>query len=387
MLNFTYYNPTQLVFGKDTIKTIGNHVNNFGVKKVLFLYGKGSIFKNGVYDTAIASLKEHNIDFIELSGVKPNPVLSKVHEAIKIVKDNNLEGIVAVGGGSVVDSAKAIAAGAFYDGDVWDFFEGKAQITKALPIFPILTISATGSEMNAGGVITNEAEGKKWGFGSHLLFPKVSILDPAVQATLPTIQTVNGAVDGLSHVFEAYFGGTPNTDMEDELSEGIIRTIIKHTRILIEDPSNYDSRSELAWSATLALNGINGVGRNGDWSSHGIEHGVSVFNDIAHGSGLAIVMPAWMKYVHSTWPEKFERFAEKIFGITEGTREEKGLKAIEALRAFYKEIGAPITLKEVGVEKKDLDFIADTVAKQGVLGALKTLERDDVYKILEIAFE
>jgi alcohol dehydrogenase YqhD (iron-dependent ADH family) len=387
MLNFNYYNPTKLVFGKDTIKTIGGHVKSFGVKKVLFLYGKNSIFKNGVYDTVVASLKENSIEYVEVSGVKPNPVLSKVHEAIQVVRENNLDGIVAVGGGSVVDSAKAIAAGAFYEGDVWDVFEGKAQVTKALPIFPVLTISATGSEMNNGGVITNEAEGKKWGFGSPLLFPKVSILDPTVQATLPTIQTVNGAVDGLSHVFEAYFGGTSNTDMEDELSEGIIRTIMKHTKVLINDPSNYDSRSELAWSATLALNGINGVGRRGDWSSHGIEHGVSVFNDIAHGSGLAIVMPAWMKYVHSYWPEKFARFGENIFGITEGSIEEKGLKAIEALSAFYKEIGAPITLKEVGVTRKDLDFIADTVAKQGPLGSIKSLDRDDVYKILEIAFE
>lgn len=387
MLNFTLYNPTKLVFGENTIESIGNHLSKYEVKKVLIVYGKGSIMKNGVYDTVVQSLKKHNIEFIELSGVKPNPVLSKVQEGIKIAKENEVDGVLAVGGGSVIDSSKAIAAGACYEGDVWEFFEGKGKVEAALPLFTVLTLSATGSEMNAGGVVTNEEEGKKWSFGSPLLYPKVSILDPSVQRSLPANQTANGAIDAISHVFEAYYGGTESTDMLDELSEGIIRTVITHTRELLKDSNNYKSRSELAFAATIALNGLNGVGRKGDWASHSIEHSLSVLNDIAHGSGLAIVMPAWMKYVHKEDVKKFAKFASHVFNINEGNDEEKALKGIESLRNFYKEIGAPITLKEVGVKKEDLDFIADNAAILGPLGTLKPLYRDDIYKILEIAFE
>ncbi len=387
MLNFTLYNPTKLVFGENTIESIGNHLSKYEVKKVLIVYGKGSIMKNGVYDTVVQSLKKHNIEFIELSGVKPNPVLSKVQEGIKLAKENGVDGVLAVGGGSVIDSSKAIAAGACYEGDVWKFFEGKGKVEAALPLFTVLTLSATGSEMNSGGVVTNEEEGKKWSFGSPLLYPKVSILDPSVQRSLPANQTSNGAIDAISHVFEAYYGGTESTDMLDELSEGIIRTVITHTRELLKDSNNYKSRSELAFAATLALNGLNGVGRKGDWASHSIEHSLSVLNDIAHGSGLAIVMPAWMKYVYKEDVKKFAKFASHVFNINEGDDEEKALKGIESLRNFYKEIGAPITLKEVGVKKEDLDFIADNAAILAPLGTLKPLYRDDIYKILEIAFE
>ncbi|WP_346935178.1 iron-containing alcohol dehydrogenase [Clostridium sp.] len=387
MLNFTLYNPTKLVFGENTIESIGDHLSKYEVKKVLIVYGKGSIMKNGVYDTVVQSLKKHNIEFIELSGVKPNPVLSKVQEGIKLAKENKVDGVLAVGGGSVIDSSKAIAAGACYEGDVWEFFEGKGKVEAALPLFTVLTLSATGSEMNSGGVVTNEEEGKKWSFGSPLLYPKVSILDPSVQRSLPANQTANGAIDAISHVFEAYYGGTESTDMLDELSEGIIRTVITHTRELLKDSNNYKSRSELAFAATLALNGLNGVGRKGDWASHSIEHSLSVLNDIAHGSGLAIVMPAWMKYVYKVDVKKFAKFASRVFNINEGNDEEKALKGIESLRNFYKEIGAPITLKEVGVKNEDLSFIADNAAILAPLGTLKPLYRDDIYKILEIAFE
>ncbi len=361
MLNFTLYNPTKLVFGENTIESIGNHLSKYEVKKVLIVYGKGSIMKNGVYDTVVQSLKKHNIEFIELSGVKPNPVLSKVQEGIKLAKENAVDGVLAVGGGSVIDSSKAIAAGACYEGDVWKFFEGKGKVEAALPLFTVLTLSATGSEMNSGGVVTNEEEGKKWSFGSPLLYPKVSILDPSVQRSLPANQTSNGAIDAISHVFEAYYGGTESTDMLDELSEGIIRTVITHTRELLKDSNN--------------------------WASHSIEHSLSVLNDIAHGSGLAIVMPAWMKYVYKVDVKKFAKFASHVFNINEGNDEEKALKGIESLRNFYKEIGAPITLKEVGVKKEDLNFIADNAAILAPLGTLKPLYRDDIYKILEIAFE
>ncbi|NEU03440.1 iron-containing alcohol dehydrogenase [Clostridium senegalense] len=387
MLNFSYKNPTKLVFGKDTISSLGSNIKSDSIDKVLLLYGKGSIFKNGVYDLVTESLKNNNIEFIELSGVKPNPVLSKVKEGIDIVKNNNLKAIIAVGGGSVIDSAKAISAGSCYEGNVWDLFEGNGKLTKALPIFTVLTLSATGSEMNCGGVITNEDEGKKWSFGSPLLYPRVSILDPSIQSTLPTKQTVNGAVDTITHVFEAYFGGTKNTDMVDELSEGIIRTVIKHSKILINDSNNYNSRCELSFAATLALNGLNGLGRLGDWSSHSIEHSLSVLNDISHGAGLAIIMPAWMKYVYKEDICKFAKMGRNIFNINECDDEKAALSAIEALKNYYKEIGAPTTLKEVGVSFKDLDFVADNAAMSAPLGTFKKLNREDIYKILQIAFE
>ncbi|SFB29723.1 iron-containing alcohol dehydrogenase [Clostridium frigidicarnis] len=387
MLNFKFKNPTKIVFGKDTISTIGSEIADFKVKKVLLVYGKGSIFKNGVYDTAVSSLKNNNIDFLELSGIKANPLLSKVKEGINIVKENNIDGILAIGGGSVIDSSKAISAGACYENDVWELFEGNGKLLNALPVFTILTLSATGSEMNFGGVITNELEGKKWAFGSPLLYPKVSIIDPSIQFTLPKIQTVNGAVDIITHVFEAYFDGVKNTDMIDELCEGIIKTVIKHSKILITDPKNYNSRCELAWASTLALNGLTGVGRHGDWASHDIEHSLSVFNDISHGSGLAIIMPAWMKYVYTCDTAKFAKMAKNIFNIQGDNNETLALNGINELQNFYKYLGAPTTLKEVGVKFEDINTIANNASLLSPMGSLKKLEKQDIQKILQIAFE
>lgn len=387
MLNFSFKNPTNLVFGKNTISSIGNYVKEYNLKKVLLLYGKGSIFNNGVYDDVTSSLKKNHIEFVELSGVKPNPLLSKVKEGINIVKEHSLDAIIAVGGGSVIDSGKAISAGSCYDGDVWDLFENNVKLTSALPLFTVLTLSATGSEMNCGGVITNEKENKKWSFGSPLLYPKVSILDPTIQSSLPVNQTINGAIDTITHVFEAYFGGTKNTDMSDELSEGIIRTVIHHSKILLQNPTNYESRCELAFAATLALNGLNGLGRKGDWASHNIEHSLSVLNDVSHGTGLAIIMPAWMKYVYKEDIDKFAKMGRNIFAITEGSTEEIALKSIDALKNYYSELGAPTTLKAINVSHKDLDFIADNASMLAPLGTFKKLYREDIYNILEIAFE
>ena len=259
---------------------------------------------------------------------------------------------------------------------------------KALPIFTVLTISATGSEMNNGGVITNEEQNKKWSFSSPFTFPKVSIIDPAIQATLSKEQTVYGAIDGISHVFEYYFEGTGNTDIIDEISEGIIRNIMKHVQILIEEPDNYDSRAELAWSCTLALNKTLACGKKGgDWSSHIIEHSLSVFTDIAHGAGLAIIFPAWIKYLYKNDMDKFERFAEKIFNITEGEPEVKIEKAVEELKAFYRRIGAPVSLREIGVKEDELEKLADNASLTLPMGRLKKLSREDILNILKIAYD
>lgn len=385
MKNFDYHNPTRLVFGKDTIKDIGKFVSEYGDKKVLLLYGKGSIFKNGVYDEVVKSLDKYGIEYVEMSGVQPNPVLSKVRETVDFMKKENVDAIVAVGGGSVLDTSKIAAASFYYDGDPWDFYEKKVFPEKALPIYGVLTISATGSEMNSGGVITNEEEKKKWGWGSKYTYPRLSIVDPSIQKTLPVNQTVNGAVDTLTHVFEEYFDGTKDTLMADEFAEGIIRTTMETVKVLIKDPNDYEARANLAWAATLALNGLNGLGRRGDWASHGIEHSISAYYDIAHAEGLAMVMPAWMKFVYKEDVDKFARFGEKIFGITGEDKEEVALKAIEAYKSFLKEIGAPVALSERNIGEDKIDVMAKNALLRGPLGGLKKLEEEDVYKILMLA--
>lgn len=385
MLNFDFHNPTRLVFGQGTIKDLGKYIKEYGDKKVLLLYGKGSIFKNGVYDEVVSSLKEHGIEYVEMDGVKPNPVLSKVIETVDLMKREKVDAIVAVGGGSVLDTSKISAAAYYYDGNPWDFYEGKVCPEKALPIYGVLTISATGSEMNSGGVITNEEEKKKWGWGSKYTYPRLSIVDPSVQKSLPRNQTVNGAVDTLTHVFEAYFGGTSGTLMQDEFSEGIIRTTMASVKVLLENPEDYEARANLAWAATLALNGLNGLGRRGDWASHSIEHSVSAYYDIAHGEGLSIVMPAWMKYVYKNDVEKFARFGEKIFGIVKEDKEEQALAAIEAYKEFLRSIGAPVSLSERNIGEEHLKEMAENAVLRGPLGSLMKLQAEDVYEIYKLA--
>ncbi|MFH1197837.1 MAG: iron-containing alcohol dehydrogenase [bacterium] len=387
MNNFEFYNPTKLFFGKGEISKIGNEIKKYNVTKVLLIYGKASIFNNRVYDQVSASLIKSGVEFIECGGVKPNPVLSKVHEVIELCRKENVDGILAVGGGSVLDSAKAIAAGFFYEGDVWDAFEGKVQLSKTLPLFTILTLSATGSEMNAWAVITNEDENKKWAFSAgESSYPKVTVLDPTAQFSLPRAQTVNGAVDAMAHIFELYFDPTKNTDVQDEIAEGLLRTIIKHTPVLLTKPDNENSRAQIAWSATLALNGLNGAGRSGgDWATHTLEHSLSAFYDIAHGAGLAIMFPAWMKYVYKKDIAKFVRLAEKVFGITAGSDDEKAIKGIDAVKNFFKEIGAPTSLKEINVDETDLDKLADNAALRAPEGRLLKLYRADIYNIYKLA--
>jgi hypothetical protein len=387
MKNFVFYNPTKILFGKGLLNKTGSEILNVGAKKILLLYGRGSIFKNGVYDAVINSLKSNGIDFVEVGGIKPNPTLSKVNEAIEFARRNKVDSILAVGGGSVIDSAKAIAAGYYYHNDVWDFFERKSAVKEALPIFVVLTISATGSEMNSGGVITNEKEQKKWAFGSPLLFPKFSIIDPTVQFSLPWSQTANGVIDAMAHVFELYFNGFDETDIQDEIAEGILRTLIKHSQILHDDPSNYESRSQIAWSATLALNGLNSAGRGrGDWASHMIEHSLSAFYDIAHGEGLGIILPAWMEYLYENDIYKFSRFAEKVFYINVSDKKKQAFEGINELKNFISSLNKPTRLREIGIKEEDIPKIAENASLSLPFGSLKNLTYDDIVSILKLAF-
>ncbi len=388
MNNFTYHNPTKIYFGKDTIKNIGREMRENGIRKALLVCGRQSIFANGVYDRVSSSLVGYHVDFVRFSGVQSNPVLSKVQDGIDLARKEGVDAVLAVGGGSVCDSAKVIAAGVKYDGQVWDLFTGQARIKAALPIFGVLTLSATGSEMNGNAVITKTDENKKWGIGSRHLYPRVSIIDPEFQASLSARDTVNGAVDILSHVFELYFDGSKNVELMQEYSEAIIRTVIKNVKILLADPFDYEARAQMAWAATLALNNSNGVGRKGgDWASHDIEHSVSAFYNVAHGAGLAVVTPAWMRYVYKEDLETFARFAEKIFDITEGSQEQKALQAIEQLVKFFQEIGAPVTLKELGVDYQDLAKMAENAVQQRLLGRLKKLHQEDVLAIYQLAWD
>ena len=379
MKDFVFHNPTKIVFGKGKVKQIGEEIKSFGVKKVLLLYGKGSIKKNGVYDTVTNSLKENGIDWVEVSGVKPNPVLSKVHEAIGVARKENVEAILAVGGGSVIDSAKAVAAGFYYDGDIWDAFIGKYRVERSLPIFVVLTISATGSEMNGGAVITNEKTNQKYSFWSFTSYPKVSIIDPTVQFSLPREQTVYGGVDAIVHVLEYYFDGAKDRILMDRIMESIIKTIMESVEKLINDPKDYIARSNLAWSATLALNGLTSTGSfGGDWSSHVIEHSLSALYDIPHGAGLSIITPAWMRYVMKEDKEKFERFAREIFGKNSAD------EGIEAFKSWLKSMGAPTSLKDAGIPESDIEKIVENAAMRAPFGKLKKLCEEDIREILKL---
>ena len=380
MRNFVFHNPTKYIFGKGTIPKIGEEIKAFGVKKVLLVAGRGSIRKIGVYDTVVESLKEHGVEWVELWGIIPNPVLSKVKEGIELAKKENVDGVLAVGGGSVIDSAKAIANGVFVD-DVWKLFLRKNPLkpTKALPIFVVLTLSASGSEMNGISVITNEEEKVKWSYRSITNYPKVSIVDPTVQFSLPKIQTANGGSDSLSHILETYLTGLP-TDTTVYYNEGLMKSIIYNIDILMDDPKNYEARASFAWASTLAFNGISLAGLGGDWAAHAIEHAISALHpEVAHGSGLAVVQPAVILYRKKFNPEITKRWAKEIFGkdtVEDGVNE---------LRKKYRSWGLPTTLKELGVTKGEWDIIAVKAIEFRSKNAWGELKKEDVYNILSLA--
>lgn len=380
MINYNFFNPTKIVFGQNTIGKIGGIVSEYGYKKVLLIIGGGSVKRNGVYTTVTEALKKADIEWTECSGVRANPELSKVREAIDLARQQGAEAVVAVGGGSVIDTAKAVAVGVYLD-DVWQAFERKAAVTKALPIFTILTISATASEMNSNAVISHTEEGKKWGMGSPLLFPKVSIIDPSVQQSLPWEQTVNGALDALAHIMEFYFVGTVE-ETTIAINEALMKTIISMTDKLQADPEDGSSRANLAWAATLALNGTSGAGlKGGDWACHGMEHSVSSYDaKIAHGAGLGIIFPAWMEYVHAANEPQFTRFAKNVWQC------ETIEQAVEKMRAKIKQWQGNTRLRELGIPEDSLPSIAENAIMRGTLGSLKKLDKNDVEQILQLAY-
>lgn len=354
MNDFTYYNPTKIEFGKEKENNIGKYLHQTGIKKVLLVYGTGSIKQNGLYDRVVTSLRENNIAFEELSDVISNPVLSKTNEGIKLVKEHHIEAILGVGGGSVADSAKAISAGAKYDGDVWDFFINKAQITEALPVFTVMTLSATASEMNGNSVIIKEDTKQKYSISSVLLNPVVSVINPQLMATVSQEYLAYSAVDVIAHSIEVYFTATTHPKFNSRIVESIIKSIMETTEILLNDPDDYDARAEFAWVAIQALNGLTPAGTDGgNFPNHMIEHSLSALYNVAHGAGLAIVIPAWMKWYENQNPAQFKRFAKEIFN------EEDSSKGIEKLENWFAKIGAPVSLKDADIPREGIKTLAE----------------------------
>ena len=350
MNNFVFYAPTMFAFGAGETKRTGELVKRFGGTNVLLVYGGGSIKRSGAYDAVVESLRDAGINFCELSGVQPNPLSGKVYEGVSLVRENGVDFILAVGGGSVIDTAKAIGFGALYDGDFWDFFEGKVPLERSLPVGTVLTISAAGSEGSDSCVITQERGMLKWGCPkTDAIRPKFSILDPEFTTTLPAYQTACGAVDIFAHIVERYFTNTEDVVLTDRLCEALMKTVVDAAPKALAEPTSYAPRADLMWAGMLAHNNSCGVGRVQDWASHQIEHELSAFSDCAHGAGLAVVIPAWMGYVMEHDIDRFAQFAVNVFGCEmDAEHPEVTAKAgIAALRAFFRALGMPEKLSQL----------------------------------------
>ena len=387
MDNFNFYSPTEFVFGKDRESECGEYVKKYGGSKVLIHYGGGSAERSGLLGRVRESLNKSGISFVELGGVKPNPRDTLVHKGIDLCRSEGVDFILAVGGGSSIDSAKAIAAGVPYDGDFWDFYSGKS-IEKALPIGVVLTIAAAGSEGSGDSVITKEDGMLKRGAGSDVLRSKFSILNPALTQTLPAYQTACGATDIMAHVFERYFTNTTEVEITDRLCEAVLITMVKETPRVIADPDNYDARANIMWAGMVAHNGLVGVGRSQDWNSHGIEHELSALYDCAHGAGLAVIMPSWMEFVYKHNVMRFCQMATRVFGCQMNFEnpEATALEGIRRFRSFLHSIGMPINFAELGANEEDIPAL---VEKFGIgrrrTGGFVALSADDITEIYKIA--
>lgn len=386
MENFTFQNPTRIIFGKDTETQVGMETKQYA-DRVLLHYGGGSIKKSGLYERVIASLKKAGVDFIELSGVKPNPRLSLIREGIELCRKHKIRFILAVGGGSVIDSAKAIAVGVPYAGDVWDFYLQKAVIKEALPVGAVLTIPAAGSETSPASVVTNDEGALKRDIGTDLIRPKFAILNPELTFTLPAYQTACGVADIMAHVMERYFTRVKHTDLTDRLCESTLRTVIKYAPLALQNPTDYAARAEIMWAGTVAHNDLLGTGRIGDWGSHLIEHEISGIYDVPHGAGLAVVFPAWMKYVYQEDVGVFARYAVRVWDVEAdfGDPEQTALAGIERLKDFFRRIGLPVTLAELKVGTDRLEEMAAKCTERGPVGNFKKLDKKDVYEVYRLA--
>ena len=387
MENFIFDGCTRVIFGKNTEAGVADEIKKFGGKKVLLHYGMGSIKKSGLYDKIIKILKDNQLDIVELGGVKPNPVLSKVKEGIKVCRDNGVDFILAAGGGSTIDSAKAIAVGVPYDGNVWDFAEAKAEPQSALPVGVILTIPAAGSETSRYSVITNEDglwKRDAVNANNELIRPKFAIFNPELTFTLSPFQTTCGIVDIMSHVMERYFSRTRNVDLSDKLCEAVMKAVIRNASIVIQEPQNYNARAEIMWAGSIAHNDLVGMGRDWDFVSHRVGVELSAIYDIAHGASLSIAFPAWMKHVYKLYPEIFAKFAVNVWNVSYDfdSIERTAYEGIKRQENFYKEFNMPTRLSEVNIPSDRFDEIAEKCDK---IGSIKKIDKNDVLAILKLA--
>ena len=362
MNNFTFYSPTLFAFGDGEEKNTGTLVRRFGGTKVLLVYGGGSIKRNGAYDAVTASLTEAGIQWTELSGVQANPRSGKVYEGIELARREGVDFLLAVGGGSVIDTAKAIGIGLTYEGDFWDFFTGKVKIESTVPVGVVLTISAAGSEGSDSIVITQEEGNLKWGAPkSDLVRPKFAVMNPRFACSLPRYQIASGAADMIAHILERYFSNTPDVGLTDRLAEALVKTVIAAAPRAVADPDDYAAQADLMWAGMLAHNNTCGVGRVQDWASHQIEHELSAFYDCAHGAGLAVVMPAWMEYVMGHDVMRFARFAVEIFGceMDFANPERTAREGIARFKEFLRSIDMPVTFAEVGGKAEDIPAMVE----------------------------
>ncbi|WP_153733649.1 iron-containing alcohol dehydrogenase [Sporosarcina obsidiansis] len=383
MDNFIFHNPTKLIFGENQLGRLPKELATYG-KKVLVVYGGGSIKRNGLYDSLMNLLDKSEFEVYEMGGVEPNPRLSTAKRGAALCKQHDIDVIVAAGGGSVIDCTKLIASAAKYDGDPWDFVIGKARPTEALPFGTILTLTATSSEMNAGSVITNEETKEKYGWGGPFNYPKFSILDPAYTLTVPMDQTVNGIVDTMSHIFEQYFHLTENTSFQDEMCEAALRSVMDIGGRLVEDPNNMELRESMMLAGVWGLNGFLSMGMRGDWGTHDIEHAVSAIYDIPHAGGLAILFPHWMRLTYPRNPKRYVRLAVNVFGVdaTGKPDEEIAMEGIDRLSAYWQKIGAPVSLADYQIDDSQLELIAEKASAKGLVGGYAKLSKDEVVTLL-----
>ena len=388
MDNFDFFSPTEFVFGKGRENEVGKYVRKHGGTKVLIHYGSGSAVKSGLVDRVKASLKSEGIDFIELGGVKHNPRDTMVYTGIDECRSNGVDFILAVGGGSCIDSAKGIACGVPYEGDFWDFYSGKAVVSKALPIGTILTIAAAGSEGSGASVVTQESTMLKRDTGSDLLRPVFSILNPELTCTLPAFQTGCGATDIMAHIFERYFTNTREVEVTDRLCEALLLTMIKETPRVIADPYNYEARANIMWAGMIAHNDICGVGRQQDWGTHQLEHELSALYDVAHGAGLAVMFPAWMKYTMQHDILRFAQLAVRVFGCQMDFEnpENTAREGIARFESFLKSIGMPVRFNELGARKEDIPVLVDRLKMDTrTIGSFVVLNKKDAEAIYNLA--
>lgn len=389
MKNFRFHSPTDFVFGKDAETKVGALLKQYQATHVMLHYGGGSVIRSGLLDRVKTILDQEKIRYFQLGGVQPNPRSSLVYQGIELAKSQKADFVLAIGGGSVIDSAKAIAAGACVDFDFWDFYDGKAKIARALPIGVILTIPAAGSEGSTSAVITQEKGMLKRGLNSQHYRPTFAIINPELTYTLPMYHVAAGIVDMMGHILERYFTKTKHVELTDRMSIAVLTSVVEAARVLIKEPLDYDARATICWASTIAHNGSLGVGKDEDWATHGLEHELSALYDVAHGAGLAVMFPAYMRYTIDEDVLRFRQLAVTVFGVKDEANDPRNvaLKGIDAMEAFFKEIGMPTTFSELGAKEDDIDKLIEKlrINRGDVFGTYKKLTMEDARNIYRLA--